>query len=100
VLNLNDNVYNRNTSPASPKLKLWRYAGADAHISLHCPLRVLLLSLLPGCRRSDADRHGLGVWQSLIDLAGPAARVHITGGEPFLFYDHLVELLAQAAAAA
>ena len=38
----------------------------------------------------------INAWQSLIDLAGPSAEIHITGGEPFLYFDHLVEILAEA----
>jgi len=38
----------------------------------------------------------LSAWQSLKSLAGKGAKVHITGGEPFLYYDRLVELMTQA----
>jgi len=35
-------------------------------------------------------------WQSLKILAGDSAKIHITGGEPFLYWDHLQEILEQA----
>jgi len=35
-------------------------------------------------------------WRSLEDLAGERARVHLTGGEPFLYWERLVEILEQA----
>jgi len=38
----------------------------------------------------------LDAWQSLIDLAGPTAKVHLTGGEPFLYWDHLIDILEMA----
>lgn len=38
----------------------------------------------------------LNAWASLVDLAGQNAEIHITGGEPFLYFDHLAELLAEA----
>jgi len=51
----------------------------------------------------DPDKGGLmpvdtaiSAWQSLKILAGDNAKIHITGGEPFLFWDHLQEILDQA----
>jgi sulfatase maturation enzyme AslB (radical SAM superfamily) len=38
----------------------------------------------------------ISAWRSLKILAGDSARIHITGGEPFLFWDHLLEILEQA----
>jgi MoaA/NifB/PqqE/SkfB family radical SAM enzyme len=38
----------------------------------------------------------INVWQSLKVLAGGNAKIHITGGEPFLYWDHLQEILDQA----
>jgi hypothetical protein len=38
----------------------------------------------------------ISAWQSLKTLAGDTAKIHITGGEPFLYWDHLKEILQQA----
>ena len=38
----------------------------------------------------------INAWQSLKILAGDSAKIHITGGEPFLYWDHLLEILEQA----
>jgi hypothetical protein len=38
----------------------------------------------------------VSAWQSLKNLAGDKAKVHITGGEPFLYWDRLCEILTQA----
>ncbi len=38
----------------------------------------------------------INAWQSLKILAGDSAKIHFTGGEPFLFWDHLQEILEQA----
>ena len=35
----------------------------------------------------------IGAWQSLKNLAGDAASVHITGGEPFLNWEHLEAIM-------
>ena len=37
----------------------------------------------------------MNAWQSLIDLIGPTAQIHITGGEPFLRED-IVEICQAA----
>ena len=38
----------------------------------------------------------LNSWQSLKILSGDAAKIHITGGEPFLYWDHLLYILEEA----
>lgn len=38
----------------------------------------------------------ISAWQSLKILAGDSAKIHITGGEPFLFWDRLQEILEEA----
>jgi organic radical activating enzyme len=38
----------------------------------------------------------LSSWRSLKILAGDAAKIHITGGEPFLYWDHLLQILEEA----
>jgi len=35
-------------------------------------------------------------WEGLIRLGGERARIHITGGEPFLYFDRLAEIAQQA----
>jgi MoaA/NifB/PqqE/SkfB family radical SAM enzyme len=37
----------------------------------------------------------ISVWQSLKVLAGDNAKIHLTGGEPFLYWDCLLEILEQ-----
>jgi MoaA/NifB/PqqE/SkfB family radical SAM enzyme len=38
----------------------------------------------------------ISAWKSLKELAGDSVKVHITGGEPFLYWDRLVEILKEA----
>ena len=38
----------------------------------------------------------IDAWRSLKELAGDNAKIHITGGEPFLYWDRLVEILREA----
>jgi len=37
----------------------------------------------------------ISAWQSLKTLAGENAKIHLTGGEPFLYWDHLQQILEQ-----
>lgn len=38
----------------------------------------------------------LAAWESLRALAGDDAKVHLTGGEPFLYWEHLLEIMQKA----
>jgi MoaA/NifB/PqqE/SkfB family radical SAM enzyme len=93
---LSDNTYNLGLGRSEPKLKLWSSAGLM--LTYKCPASCEFCYY-----NSGPDKGGLmpvdmaiKAWQSLIDLAGERARVHITGGEPFLYFDHLLELAHQA----
>lgn len=43
----------------------------------------------------DVDM-ALSAWESLVRLAGPSAKIHLTGGEPFLYFDRLAQIVEQA----
>ena len=93
---LDDNVYNRRASRSEPKLKLWRYAGLM--LTYQCPARCAFC--YDNCGPDGGGlldiETALHAWRSLCRLAGDTARVHITGGEPFTVFDHMVDLLAKA----
>lgn len=93
---LSDNVYNKGVGREEAKFKLWRSAGL-----------LLTYKCTSNCEfcyfRCGPDKGGimsvdmaLGVWESLKGLAGDNARIHITGGEPFLYWGRLEEILVQA----
>jgi len=95
MLNLSDNAYNRDLAREEPKFKLWRSAGlmltyqcnaACEFCYYHCSPRKGGLMPVETC---------LAAWRSLQILAGAGARIHLTGGEPFLCWDHLVEILTK-----
>ncbi len=95
MLSLSENIYNRHLTRAEPKLKLWRSAGllltyqcnaACEFCYYHCSPRKGGLMPVETC---------LAAWRSLRVLAGDEARIHLTGGEPFLFWDHLVAILQE-----
>jgi hypothetical protein len=95
VLDLSDNLYNRSLSRDEPKFKLWRSAGlmltyrcnaTCAFCYYHCSPRKGGLMPVETC---------LAAWRSLKVLAGDEARVHLTGGEPFLYPEHLFAILKE-----
>ena len=43
----------------------------------------------------DVDT-ALQAWQGLIRLVGGAAKIHLTGGEPFLYFERLAQIVQQA----
>ncbi|MBN1126248.1 MAG: 4Fe-4S cluster-binding domain-containing protein [Sedimentisphaerales bacterium] len=93
---LQDNLYNQHTRRHESKMKLWRYAGLM--LTYRCPASCAFCYYNCG---PEADGlmpvdTALSAWQSLRKLAGDTASVHLTGGEPFVIYDHLAELMTQA----
>lgn len=93
---LTENIYNRQLRRDQQKLKLWRYAGLM--LTYKCPAACQFCYYNCG-----PDKAGLmpidtalKAWQSLKTISGDNAKVHITGGEPFLYFEHLAELLTQA----
>lgn len=98
MLDLSENIYNRGVPRDQPKFKLWRSAGlmlsyqcnaACEFCYYHCSPRKSGLMPVETC---------LAAWRSLKVLAGDEAKIHLTGGEPFLYWDHLVEILREGRA--
>jgi hypothetical protein len=92
-MDLFENVYNRGVARNKAKFKLWRSAGlmltyrctaACEFCYYHCSPRKGGLKPIETC---------LAAWRSLQTLAGAGAKIHLTGGEPFLDWDHFVEIL-------
>ena len=89
-------MYNQRIGRDQPKLKLWRYAGLM--LTYRCSAACAFCYYC-----CDPDKGGLmevdtaiSAWEGLIRLAGDTARVHLTGGEPFLVYDRLAEIVEQS----
>ncbi|HOK66991.1 MAG TPA: radical SAM protein [Anaerohalosphaeraceae bacterium] len=95
---LTQNLYNRRQNRTGQKLKLWRYAGLL--LTYRCSAACRFCSYFCSPRSGGLMPYeiALQAWDSLVKLAGPAAHIHITGGEPFLYFDHLAGLLEEAAA--
>jgi MoaA/NifB/PqqE/SkfB family radical SAM enzyme len=95
MLDLSENIYNRGVARDEPKFKLWRSAGlmlsyqcnaACEFCYYHCSPRKGGLMPVETC---------IAAWRSLKTLAGDEAKIHLTGGEPFLHWNHLVEILRE-----
>jgi MoaA/NifB/PqqE/SkfB family radical SAM enzyme len=91
-----DNRYNRQIARGQPVLKLWRYAGLI--LTYRCSAACAFCYYCCGPDKGglmDVDT-ALSAWQGLVRLAGPSAKIHLTGGEPFLYFDRLAQIIEQA----
>ena len=90
---LNDNAYNQTLSKDKPKLKLWTSMGLL--LTYKCPAECAFCYYKcgPGKNGLISVQTAINAWQGLIAIAGKSAKIHITGGEPFLYWEHLAQLL-------
>jgi MoaA/NifB/PqqE/SkfB family radical SAM enzyme len=97
-MDLFENVYNRAAARSMPKFKLWRSAGLMLTYRCNAACEFCYYHCSPGKGGLMAVETCLNAWRSLQVLAGSEAKIHLTGGEPFLHWDHLVEILRQGKA--
>jgi hypothetical protein len=95
MLALSDNVYNRSLSRDAPKFKLWRSAGLLLTYRCNAACEFCYYHCTPQKGGLMPVETCMTAWRSLRHLAGDAAKIHLTGGEPFLHWDHLVDVLAE-----
>lgn len=103
---LSRNNYNKQAGRDEPKFKIWRNAGFLLTYKCNAKCEFCYYNCSPEqgpALRSAAKNGGLmpvdmaiNAWRSLKELAGDGAKIHITGGEPFLYWEHLVEILREA----
>ncbi len=97
TINLNDNQFNRDQRPDAPKFKLWRNVGLM--LTYRCPARCACCYVFSGPDAYSPEMStemALSCWRGVRRLAGDAGQVHLTGGEPFICYSRLCEILRQA----
>jgi MoaA/NifB/PqqE/SkfB family radical SAM enzyme len=93
---LSDNIYNKQAGRDEPKFKIWRNAGLLLTYKCNAKCEFCYYNCSPqqgGLMPVDMT---INAWQSLKELAGDNAKIHITGGEPFLYWEHLLEILREA----
>jgi MoaA/NifB/PqqE/SkfB family radical SAM enzyme len=96
MIDLSENIYNSQVARNEPKFKLWHSAGLMLTYKCNCACEFCYYNCCPDKGGLMAVDTALSAWQSLKVLAGDNAKIHITGGEPFLYWDHLLEILEQA----
>jgi MoaA/NifB/PqqE/SkfB family radical SAM enzyme len=95
MLQLSDNIYNQRLTRDEPQFRLWRSAGLMLTYQCSAACRFCYYNCSPAPSPLMPVEMAISVWRSLKNLAGKAASVHITGGEPFLNWEHL-EAVMQA----
>ena len=93
MFDLSENVYNRQVGRAEPKFKLWRSAGLLLTYQCNAACEFCYYYCSPEKGGLIPVETCIAAWRSLRVLAGDKAKVHLTGGEPFLYWDHLLEIL-------
>jgi organic radical activating enzyme len=96
MMELSDNLYNAGQARHAPKLKLWRYAGLLLTYRCTAACRFCYYRCSPSAGGLMSVDTALESWQGLERISGSAARVHLTGGEPFLCFDRLAEICTEA----
>jgi len=93
---LSENIYNNKIARNEPKFKLWRSTGLLLTYKCNCACEFCYYNCGPEKNGIMPVDTAISAWQSLKILAGDSAKVHITGGEPFLYWDRLQEILEEA----
>lgn len=96
MINLTENTYNRSLSRDQPKFKVWTSAGLLLTYRCNCVCEFCYYNCSPDKAGLMPVGTAINAWQSLKVLAGDSAKIHLTGGEPFLYWDHLCLILEQA----
>ncbi len=93
---LHENAYNKTLSRNEPKFKLWSNAGLMLTYKCNCLCEFCYYHCTPEKDGLMPVDIALGAWQSIKNLAGENAKIHITGGEAFLYWEHLEQILIEA----
>ena len=93
---LSENIYNSRLERNEPKFKLWRSAGLLLTYKCNCACEFCYYNCNPEKGGLMPLDMAVEAWTSLKILAGDNAKVHMTGGEAFLYWDHLQEILEAA----
>jgi MoaA/NifB/PqqE/SkfB family radical SAM enzyme len=96
MLDLCENAYNRTRARSESKFKLWRSAGLLLTYRCNAACEFCYYHCTPAKGGLMPVELCLAAWKSLRNLAGETAKIHLTGGEPFLHWEHLVNILAEA----
>ncbi len=93
---LSENIYNNKIARNEPKFKLWRSAGLLLTYECNGACEFCYYNCGPEKNGLMSVDTAISVWQSLKILAGDSAKIHITGGESFLYWERLQKILEEA----
>ena len=96
MMELSDNQYNKSLARQEPKFRLWRNAGLLLTYKCNAECEFCYYNCSPSQNGLMPVETAISSWQSIKLIAGDSARIHITGGEPFLYWDRLCEILTEA----
>jgi MoaA/NifB/PqqE/SkfB family radical SAM enzyme len=95
-MKLEDNIYNASLTRNNPKFKLWRKAGLLITYKCNAECQFCYYNCSPNQEGLMPVDTVISIWQSLKSLSENTEKLHLTGGEPFLYYEHLVDILTKA----
>ena len=93
MIDLSENTYNRSLHRDRPKFKVWTSAGLLLTYRCNATCQFCYYHCSPDKGGLMPVDMAIGIWQSLRVLAADSAKIHLTGGEPFLYWEHLVDVL-------
>lgn len=96
MVGITDSIYNRSVGRDQPKFKVWTSAGLLLTYKCNCACEFCYYNCGPDKNGLMPVDTAIDAWRSLRTLAGDSARVHLTGGEPFLYWERLQEILDRA----
>jgi organic radical activating enzyme len=96
MMELNENSYNRTAGRNQRKLKVWRNAGLLLTYKCNAACEFCYYCCSPTNSGLMTVDTAIKSWQGLRKLAGEKAKIHLTGGEPFLYFERLCEILEAA----
>ncbi len=96
MFDLSDNLYNRDLARNDPKFKLWRSAGLMLTYKCNAACEFCYYHCSPTKGGLMPVEMCMAAWRSLKALVGDTAKIHLTGGEAFLHWDHLLAIFKQS----
>lgn len=93
---LSENIYNKESGRDEPKFKLWRSVGLLLTYKCNCACEFCYYNCSPDKGGLMPVDMAIAARESLKALVGDSAKIHLTGGEPFLYWEHLLEILQKA----
>ena len=90
---LSENKYNSSIARDERKLKLWRSAGLLLTYKCNAACKFCYYCCSPENDGLMSVETAIAAWRGIKKLAGDSARIHLTGGEPFLYFERLCEIL-------